>query len=412
MEENWLKKILDDDEFGLLRIKPKNMAPTADQHLINKFNEVNEFIKNNNREPELSMANVSEFMLHKRLMSIRSNADHCAALYEMDEHGLLPQKNNVAEPAGIYVVQPKPQKNEIKTLDDIYSDDEFGILSVVKDDIFNLRHVPKDRAESDFVARRKPYKDFHHYKDQFKQVQKELSEGARLLLPFRDNHLRDGGYFVLSGVLLLIKTIDAKVVKEEFASGERTRVDGRTHIIFENGTESNMLYRSIYKQLLKDGKSVSETNDENLAMFDRNLSGLNEEDKATGYIYILQSLSENHDIRNVNNLYKIGYATTSVEKRIANAAKEPTYLMAPVKTVSVYECYNMNAQKFENLIHNFFGNACLEVEIADQQGKMCRPREWFVAPLASIEQAIMLLIKGEIVNYRYDGAIEQVVERR
>ena len=110
-------------------------------------------------------------------------------------------------------------------------------------------------------------------------------------------------------------------------------------------------------------------------------------------------------------MYKIGYSTTSIEKRIANAAKEPTYLMAPVKIVAGYQCYNMNAQKFENLIHTFFGKACLDIEIADERGQLCRPSEWFIAPLKSIEMAIQLLINGEIVHYRYDKAQQDVVER-
>jgi len=407
MEQDWLKEILDDDDHGLLKIKAHNGTPSGEQHLINNFNELNEFIEMYKREPEANMANPIEWKLNSRLKSIRSNLAQCEALQEFDVHNLLQTQDRVDTPENEHPVAQK----ELTSLEDIFSDDDLGILDAGEDDIFNLRHVPKDRAEADFVARRKPYKDFHLVKDQFKQIQKELTESKRLLLPFKDNHLRDGGYFVLGGVLLLLKTIDAKVTKEEFASGARTRVDGRTHIIFENGTESNMLYRSLYKQLLKDGKSVSETNDENLAMFDRNLSGLTNEDKATGYIYILQSLSDNLEIKSIQNLYKIGYSTTSVDKRIANAKNEATYLMADVKTVSIYECYNMNAQKFENLIHTFFGSACLDIQVSDQSGKLCKPREWFIAPLSAIEQAIGLLISGEIINYRYDTTQNKVVER-
>ena len=71
----------------------------------------------------------------------------------------------------------------------------------------------------------------------------------------------------------------------------------------------------------------------------------------------------------------------------------------------------MNAQKFENLLHTFFGKACLNIEVADSNGKMCKPREWFIAPLKDIEMAINLLINGEIVHYRYDLASEQIIER-
>ncbi|WP_419833128.1 GIY-YIG nuclease family protein [Endozoicomonas atrinae] len=139
-----------------------------------------------------------------------------------------------------------------------------------------------------------------------------------------------------------------------------------------------MLFRSLYKQLLKNGKSVSETNDENLTMFEKNMSGVTDEDKSTGYIYILQSLSTNPEISSIKNLYKIGYATTSVEQRIANAEKEPTYLMGRVGIVSSYQCFNMNTQKFEHLLHTFFGKACLDIEVGNSDGVMCKPREWCI----------------------------------
>jgi hypothetical protein len=71
----------------------------------------------------------------------------------------------------------------------------------------------------------------------------------------------------------------------------------------------------------------------------------------------------------------------------------------------------MNAQKFESLLHTFFGTACMDIEIADSTGKICKPREWFIAPLNTIETAIHLMINGEIVNYRYDAVHKAVVER-
>jgi hypothetical protein len=102
------------------------------------------------------------------------------------------------------------------------------------------------------------------------------------------------------------------------------------------------------------------------------------------------------------NLFKIGYSTTPVAKRIANAASEPTYLMAPVEIVAEYECYNMNTQKFENLIHTVFKDVCLDIEIADSSGNKCKPREWFSVPLDQVNLAISLIVSGQIVNYRYN----------
>lgn len=409
MEEDWLKKILDDDDLGLLKVKPKSGAPTADQHLINKFNELNEFVDLHRREPNSSISNVSEFMLHKRLASIRSNADQCTALKDLDKHDLLPVHIVVAEPTAEYITQQK----EIKSLEDIFGDDDLGIFST-DNSIFDLKHVPKERAEAEDIAQRKRINDeeFEPYKNIFKAVHTDIRTGNRKLLKFDDRgqSLVAGCYYVLGGVLLFLESIDIHSEAKTIA-GKRFRKDGRTRCVFENGTESNMLYRSLAKALYIDGKIVTDTNDLSNERFYQNFNNINEDDKPSGYIYVLESLTTNPDILQIKNLYKIGFSTTEVKTRIANAAKEPTYLMAPVKTVAIYQCFNMNTQKFENLLHTFFGKACLDIQIADEQGKICKPREWFVAPIDVIHDAIELIISGEVIDYKYDIASQRVAER-
>jgi hypothetical protein len=68
----------------------------------------------------------------------------------------------------------------------------------------------------------------------------------------------------------------------------------------------------------------------------------------------------------------------------------------------------MNPQKFEKLLHQFFGSACLNLDVFDASGKRCIPREWFIAPLDVINTAINLLINGEIVNYRYNSTSQEI----
>lgn len=75
-----------------------------------------------------------------------------------------------------------------------------------------------------------------------------------------------------------------------------------------------------------------------------------------------------------------------VEERIKNSTEDPTYLMAPVKIISTFECYNLNPQKLEQLLHNFFGESCLNIDIYDKHGKRHTPREWFIAPFEVIEK--------------------------
>ena len=136
-----------------------------------------------------------------------------------------------------------------------------------------------------------------------------------------------------------------------------------------------------------------------------------EEDQEAGYIYVLSSKSTDAKIKEINNLYKIGYSTTPVANRIKNAEKEPTYLMAPVQIEAEYKTFNMNTQKFEQLLHNFFGRVCLNIDVFDDKGKRHTPQEWFIAPIDVIDRAVELIITGEIVGYEYDF-MEGVVKER
>ncbi len=407
--DDWLSFINDDDKLGLTTVKVKSKAPTADEHLVAKFQEINDFYKANDRLPENNMANISELMLFKRLDSIRGNDTQCHALVDFDEFNLLPLTHEVAEPAAEYKAEPKPESKpvvkEINSVEDIFADDDFGLLGDTEDSIFNIKHVKTDkRAESDFVARRKSCKDFAKYKDLFPVVQQELNNGQRKIIEFDDKgeKLQAGEYYVLSGVLMYLEHIDI-TSEAKTVDGKRFRKDGRTRCIFENGTESNMLYRSIAKSLYADGKMVSPKGDHF-----SDIKNVGEGDESAGFIYILSSQSEDPRINSISNLFKIGYATTPVAKRIANAANEPTYLMAPVNVVAEYECYNMNTQKFENLIHTVFKNVCIDVEVADLQGNMCKPREWFSVPIEQINTAIELIVNGQIVNYRYNSSIQKL----
>ena len=294
--------------------------------------------------------------------------------------------------------------SDIKSLEDIFNDDDLGLLDDGKDgDIFKIKHVPVQRAATDEVAKRKRCKDFDQFEHLFKNVHRELREGKRKLLPFNDKgyQLVEGNYYVLNGLLAYLADInftsEAKTV-----DGKRFRKDGRTRTIFENGTESTMLYRSLAKALYKDGRIVSETNEQENSNFYTNFGGITEDDTSTGYIYILKSKSTDPRIQSYDHLYKIGFATTTVDKRIANAKKEPTYLMADVEVIAEYQAFNINPQKFEYYLHAFFGESCLDLLVSDKQGKNHQPKEWFIAPLQVIQQAVELLVNGQIMSYQYN----------
>lgn len=401
--EEFLKFASESDDFGLLKVKSKTSAPTADEHLISKFSEVNDFVSNNGREPEADMANVPEFMLSQRLNAIRSNNEQCEALRIYDIHGLLSNANEEEQNGSNASTSIEPEPKEINSLDDIFSDDSLGLLDDGAESIFTMRNVPKAIDMPDKIAQRKRCKDFEQYEPQFKSCHADLQSGEREQHKFTgEQQIQKGQFFILNGVMCYVADMSEREKK-------KGKVNAKLHLIFENGTESDMLLRSLATELYKDetGRRILPKAENALD----GMLGIQEDDQVSGYIYILQSLSDNPDIRSVKNLYKIGYATTSVEKRIANAENEPTYLMAAVHHVTTYKCFNMNAQKFENLLHTFFGKACLDIEVVDNNGNKCRPREWFVAPFDAIKLAIQLLINGEIIHYRYDPVSEQVVQK-
>ena len=293
---------------------------------------------------------------------------------------------------------------DIKSLDDILNDDTFGLLDdKSNDDIFTLKNVPKveKRADADYVAKRERFDDFEKYESLFIQCQQDLKDGKRELIESIESQLEIGTYCVLDGVLLYIDDI------QDGYRGNSGKINRRTTLVFENGTKSNMLLRSLGKRLKDSGKMVTKLENE----LETDLLNIANEDKQNGYIYILKSLSTDDKIVTKKNLYKIGFSTTTVETRIRNAKDDPTYLMSDVKIVSAYEIYNVNPHKLEQLIHKFFGNSCLEIEIYDAYGDVYRPREWFIVPIQVIDEAIELIINGKIINYQYDEFNESIICR-
>ena len=224
-----LEDIFNDDEFGLLESKAKvSNVKSEDERLIESFLEINAFFEKNNREPKADVFVVSERSLGVALRELRKNKKKIEILKPYDTYNLL---GNITV--------------EINSIDDILNDDEFGLLDT--DDtleIFKLKNIPssKDREEADFVARRKAMKDkdFEPYEHKFKEVHKELREGKRKLSEFKDveQNLEKGKYYILDGILLFLEDdgIEDRLIKD------RIRKDGRTRIIFENGTISNMYY--------------------------------------------------------------------------------------------------------------------------------------------------------------------------
>jgi len=392
MNKEDLLKMIREDDLNLLSIKPKtSSAITTDERLVSSFREINKFIKENNREPEPGKG-VQEHQLATRLKSIRGDKKKIEGVIALDEYGLLGD-----------------EQKEIVSIGDILNDDDMGLLNITDDSLFKIKNVPEikiDRESSEYIAHRKVCAEFEKYENLFRECQTDLLSGKRKLIKFTsDQQIKENSFFVLNGILLFIEKIG------ETHIDKYGKIDGRQRCIFENGTESDMLFRSLVKRLYENGHAISERSEDTERKFIENFSNISNEDKKTGFIYILKSLSNDPKIQSLKNLYKIGFSNIPVEERIKNSSEEPTYLMAPVSIVSTFECYNFNPQKLEQLLHNFFGSACVNIDIFDKKNQRHMPREWFSAPLPVIEKSIELIISGGIVNYKYDVENELIALR-
>jgi hypothetical protein len=390
--------IFDDDDFGLLDSKAKTSSvKTDEERLIDSFEEINVFTDKNDREP--SKSSMSEYGLLAKLKNFRENEEQKKVLKPYDRHNLLGHV-----------------EMEKQSIDDILNeDDDLGLLDADNDlDIFKFKHTPKpeDRAESDFVAQRKPMKekDFEKYEQLFLQVHKEIIEGKRKIKPFTniEKNLHVGDFYLMNGIMLYLESANLNKEEIKHRSSVRVRVEGRTRTIFENGTYNNMLFTSLGRGLQQDGKLITNLYDK----IEQDLfvtSGLvKEEDVQSGWIYVLKSKSTNSQIVNIKDLYKVGFASNSVDERIKNAKNEATYLFADVKKIASYKVYNRNANKLENLLHRFFASACLDIDLFNVKGQRLNPREWFVVPFDVIEETIQLILNENIVNYEYDPLTKKV----
>lgn len=386
-----LDDIFNDEVFASLEAPQKeSYVKSEDQRLIDSFEEINVFIDKNGREPNTS--GMSEYSLMARLKNIRENDQQKILLKQFDRHKLLGE-----------VKMPQT------SIDDILNDDESGLLDIDDDlSIFKYKHISKEdeREKAEFIASRKPLteEEFKPYEAMFQKVHRELKDGRRKLLPFNniEKNLLVGNFYLMDGIVLYLKKAKLEKTVWEQKSGNRERIEGRTFTIFENGTYSNMLYRSLGKQIQKSGKLITNTDENTNNELYVNAGMINEEDEQTGWVYILRSKSDNPKIAAIKDLYKIGFTSTPLDERIKNAKNEATYLFADVIKIESQEIYNRNAAKLEQLLHRFFAAACLNIDIYDKDGKRYVPREWFVVPLEVIREAIELIMNEQIINYKFD----------
>jgi hypothetical protein len=294
-----------------------------------------------------------------------------------------------------------------KELEEIF-DDPLLKLNAEEQSLFD---IPQDmrrviaKKKADYVAQHILCENFEDYKPLFAKVHQELKEGKRSLVKINKTAtLAAGRFYYVSGQMLLLEQIG------ELKKSSNFLPDARTRCIYENGTESDILLQTLRKNVVGDGYAISELQEETESQFFSN-KDIATDDKVTGYIYVLSSLSDDPSVKGEKNLYKIGFTTNSVEQRIANAVNDPTYLMSPVKIVASYKVVNLNSQKFEDLVHQLLMTVQYQVVVYDEKGIAHQPQEWFIVPLPVVDVMIKKIMDGTIVGYTYNPQLECLEKR-
>jgi hypothetical protein len=386
-----------DEDFELLAELGVETTPVAkcgrtarEQRIVAGFEEIERFFEEHGRAPQHGEdRDIFERLYAVRLDRIRASEECRAALSGLDGHGLL-----IAPVAGD-AVQPVGEANDDELLA------ALGVEPSADDsDVTKLVHVRSnmERQAAEDVARRAPCPDFETFRPTFERVQRDLEAGVLRTAKYErkndGDNLKPGELFIVGGQKALIASEGEPVDKPLFPGDRRLRV------IFDNATEANLWLRSLKRALYEEGNRRILPISETAPLFSDQLS---DDDLRVGYIYVLRSKSDHPFVAKHRDLiHKIGVTGGDVNARVANARKDPTYLLADVEVVATYRLANINRKKLEALLHKLFGAARLDLELKDRFGSQVEPREWFLVPLPAIDNGIRRIMDGTIGGFRYD----------
>lgn len=364
---------------------PRKRATSSDR-LIAGFQEILAFYEANSRLPEDTPEEASLFHKWTGLLKSEKKIERCRPF---DDLGILPQPVQTVEEPQTEYHRELTEEEQLEAilndplLADIEDGSDLGLFDVPE----YMRQRLEARKEADYVGKRRPCEDFDKYTDGFKEIQQGLKSGKYKLVKFSEPNLKVGRYFVEQGIIGYLAAF------EQEAKNNLNRIDGRTRVIYENGSEADIKFRTITKNLSVDGYSIMDCSEMSPEDFEECFT-LTDKDVESGTIYVLRSKSSRPEIAAIKDLYKIGFTVTSIESRIANAKNEPTYLCADVEVVATWKVYNVKSSTFEALIHKLFAPVQLQVTVDGH-----RPKEWFIIPFKVIEEAINAIISGKSIEY-------------
>jgi len=381
-------------ELGVDVERQRNGGRTPrEERLIAGFEDILRFFESSGRAPRHGEGlDIFERLYAVRLDRLRAMPEARELLEALDVHCLLGES---AESDG----------TKAEALDDEALLEQLGV-SEGGEDISVLRHVRsvEERRSAEEIASRTPCRNFERFKPLFEEAESDLQAGKRQTRPFgRDASVATGDFFILGGQLVYVAEIGETIKTPNRES------DARMRVIYSNGTESNLLLRSLQRALYKDeaGRRLTEPN------YGPLFGETWEEDNVeSGIIYVLRSQSKHPYVAEHRELvHKIGVTGGTVESRIANAAHEETYLLADVEVVATYKLSDINRSKLENVFHRIFASAQLDLTINNPFGNAVRPREWFLVPLHVIDEAVKRIRDGSITNMVYDPSSARLVEK-
>ena len=422
-----LEDILANDNNGLLvNITAKPTQSIAD-NLVSQFQEINEFVKKYGCPPSEQNPKSDGFeekKLARRLASLKHDNEKLAILTPYDNFGLLTElkPNPNAEPLKQTQVKQTPT-----SIDDILRMDSQGLLAQLSginssllahtDNRSILDRASPDQFSDELVAKRKICEDFDKFSPIFTLIHESMRTKQYHKTAFSSvKDIREGSVFVLNGLVCYV----ASIYQAETRKNERNQQ--RLRLIFANGTESNMLIRSLASaQYRHDADSyqvvITSLEWQNLDLLSsfadtpthdianlKNQNGKN----LTGIIYVAKLKQPRVEVAKYRNLHKIGFSKNRGELRVKSSQMDATFLFSEVEIIAEWALYDSNPQQVEYRLQQFFHEQRLNMtlKVGSQEYK---PNEWFDVDLVNIEKALQLIFQGKINEYQFDSASKTVL---